>query len=103
MERAAIEVARRLPTAVSVACVDPVLAEDVQLREGTEVEVIGLNAIAQSRYPCNAVALDSVMLCRFSFPNIAALATRMPGLPATAMSDTRPGRRCAATPQTTEP
>src|SRR5690606_34117781 len=26
------------------------------------------------------VALDSVMLCRFSFPNIAALATRMPGL-----------------------
>ncbi len=26
----AIEVARRLPTAVSVACVDPVLAEDVQ-------------------------------------------------------------------------
>lgn len=43
-------------------------------------EVIGLNAISQSRYPSNAVALDSVMLCRFSFPNIAALATRMPGL-----------------------
>ena len=43
-------------------------------------EIIGLNAISQSRYPCNAVALDSVMLCRFSFPNIAALATRMPGL-----------------------
>jgi CRP/FNR family transcriptional regulator len=43
-------------------------------------EVIGLNAISQSRYPCNAVALDSVVLCRFSFPNIAALATRMPGL-----------------------
>ena len=41
-------------------------------------EVIGLNAISQSRYPCNAVALDSVVLCRFSFPNIAALATRMP-------------------------
>jgi CRP/FNR family transcriptional regulator len=41
-------------------------------------EVIGLNAI--SRYPCNAVALDSVMLCRFSFPNIAALASRVPGL-----------------------
>ena len=43
-------------------------------------EVIGLNAISHSRYPCNAVALDSVMLCKFSFPNIAALATRMPGL-----------------------
>jgi CRP/FNR family transcriptional regulator len=43
-------------------------------------EVIGLNAISQARYPCNAVALDTVMLCRFSFPNIAALATRMPGL-----------------------
>ena len=43
-------------------------------------EVIGLNAISQARYPCNAVALDSVMLCRFSFPNIVALASRMPGL-----------------------
>lgn len=43
-------------------------------------EIIGLNAISQARYPCNAVALDSVQLCRFSFPNIAALATRMPGL-----------------------
>jgi CRP/FNR family transcriptional regulator len=26
------------------------------------------------------VALDSVQLCRFSFPNIAALASRVPGL-----------------------
>lgn len=43
-------------------------------------EVIGLNAISQSRYPCNAVALDTVMLCRFSFPMMATLATRMPGL-----------------------
>jgi CRP/FNR family transcriptional regulator, anaerobic regulatory protein len=43
-------------------------------------EVIGLNAISQTRYPSNAVALDSVILCRFSFPNIAALAMRMPGL-----------------------
>jgi len=43
-------------------------------------EVIGLNAISQARYPSNAVALDSVVLCRFSFPNIAALAMRMPGL-----------------------
>ena len=34
----------------------------------------------KTRYPCNAVALDSVMLCRFSFPKIAALATRVPGL-----------------------
>ena len=43
-------------------------------------EVIGLSAISQARYPSNAVAMDSVVLCRFSFPNIAALATRMPGL-----------------------
>ena len=45
-------------------------------------EIIGLNAISQSRYPCNAVALDTVMLCRFSFPKMALLATRMPGLQA---------------------
>lgn len=43
-------------------------------------EVIGLSAISQAKYPCNAVSLDSVVLCRFSFPNIAALASRMPGL-----------------------
>ncbi len=43
-------------------------------------EVIGLSAISRARFPCNAVALDCVHLCRFSFPNIAALATRMPGL-----------------------
>ena len=45
-------------------------------------EVIGLNAISHSRYPCNAVALDTVMLCRFSFPKMALLATRLPGLQA---------------------
>jgi CRP/FNR family transcriptional regulator, anaerobic regulatory protein len=43
-------------------------------------EVIGLSAISHARYPCNAVALDSVMLCRFSFDTMAALAGRMPGL-----------------------
>ncbi len=43
-------------------------------------ELIGLSAISQSRYPCNAVALDTVALCRFSFPMMATLATRMPGL-----------------------
>ena len=43
-------------------------------------EVIGLNAIHSARYPCNAVALDTVMLCRFSFPKMAMLAARMPGL-----------------------
>jgi CRP/FNR family transcriptional regulator len=45
-------------------------------------EVIGLNAIAQPRYPCNAVALETTMLCRFSFPKMALLATRLPGLQA---------------------
>jgi len=45
-------------------------------------EVIGLNAISHARYPCNAIALDTVMLCRFSFPKMALLATRLPGLQA---------------------
>lgn len=43
-------------------------------------EVIGLNAIDGEHYPCNAIAVDTVMLCRFSFPKIAVLATRLPGL-----------------------
>jgi CRP/FNR family transcriptional regulator len=45
-------------------------------------EVIGLNAISQDTYPCNAVALDTTVLCKFSFPKMAMLATRMPGLQA---------------------
>lgn len=43
-------------------------------------EVIGLNAIDGEHYPCNAVALDTVMLCRFSFPKISVLARQLPGL-----------------------
>lgn len=43
-------------------------------------EVIGLDAIDGEHYPCNAVALDTTMLCRFSFPQMALLATRLPGL-----------------------
>lgn len=43
-------------------------------------EVIGLNAIHAARYPANAIALDPVMLCRFSFPQMSLLATRLPGL-----------------------
>ena len=43
-------------------------------------EVIGLNAIDGDRYPCNAVALDTATLCRFSFPRISMLATRLPGV-----------------------
>ncbi|MCX7555600.1 helix-turn-helix domain-containing protein [Xanthomonadaceae bacterium JHOS43] len=43
-------------------------------------EIIGLNAIDGDRYPCNAVALDTVMLCRFSFPKMALLASRLPKL-----------------------
>lgn len=45
-------------------------------------EVIGLNAIHSARFPCSALALDTVTLCRFSFPLMATLATRMPGLQA---------------------
>jgi CRP/FNR family transcriptional regulator len=43
-------------------------------------EIIGLSAIENERYPCNAAALDNVTLCRFSFARIATLATRLPGL-----------------------
>ncbi|GMU67819.1 MAG: Crp/Fnr family transcriptional regulator [Steroidobacteraceae bacterium] len=43
-------------------------------------EMIGLSAISRTRYPCNAIALEPAVLCRFSFPSMAALATRMPGL-----------------------
>ena len=43
-------------------------------------EVIGLSAIDGEHYPCNAVALDTVMLCRFSFPKISVLASQLPGL-----------------------
>lgn len=43
-------------------------------------EVIGLDGIAGDRYPCNAVALDTVALCRFSFPRMSVLAARLPGL-----------------------
>lgn len=43
-------------------------------------EIIGLSAVDGERYPCNAIALDSVRLCRFSFPKISMLAMRLPGL-----------------------
>lgn len=43
-------------------------------------EMVGLNAIHPARYPCNAIALDTVYLCRFSFPALATLATRLPGI-----------------------
>lgn len=43
-------------------------------------ELIGLNAIHPEVYPCDAVALDTVEVCRFSFPALATLATRMPGI-----------------------
>ena len=43
-------------------------------------EVIGLNAIHTEVYPCDAIALDTVYVCRFSFPALATLATRIPGV-----------------------
>jgi len=43
-------------------------------------EMIGLNAIHASKYPCDAVALDSVYVCRFSFPALATLAAKIPGV-----------------------
>lgn len=43
-------------------------------------EVIGLDAIYPDRFPCNAVALDATSFCRFSFPAISALASRVPAV-----------------------
>jgi len=41
-------------------------------------EMVGLNAIHPEKYPCEAVALDTVYVCRFSFPALATLAMRIP-------------------------
>jgi CRP/FNR family transcriptional regulator len=43
-------------------------------------EMIGLNAIHPAKYPCDAIALDTAYVCRFSFPALATLATRFPGV-----------------------
>ena len=43
-------------------------------------EMVGLNAIHPEHYPCDAVAVDSVYLCRFSFPALETLAAQMPGI-----------------------
>lgn len=43
-------------------------------------EMIGLNAIYPERYPCDAMALETTQLCRFSFPAMSALAARMPSV-----------------------
>jgi len=41
-------------------------------------EMIGLDAIHPAQYPCDAIALDTVYVCRFSFPALATLAARIP-------------------------
>ena len=43
-------------------------------------EMIGLDAIHPAKYPCDAIALDVVEVCRFSFPALATLAQRIPGV-----------------------
>jgi CRP/FNR family transcriptional regulator len=43
-------------------------------------ELIGLNGIYAARYPCDAIALDTTTLCRFSFPAMAMLAQKVPRL-----------------------
>lgn len=40
-------------------------------------EVVGLDAIYPEHYPCNAVALETTLCCRFSFSAMSALATRL--------------------------
>lgn len=41
-------------------------------------EVIGLAAIYEKRFPCDAVAVDTAYLCRFEFRTLATLTTRLP-------------------------
>lgn len=41
-------------------------------------EMIGLDAIHPDKYPCDAIALDTVYVCRFSFAALTTLATRIP-------------------------
>lgn len=41
-------------------------------------EMVGLNAIHPEKYPCEAVALDTVYVCRFSFPALATVAAKIP-------------------------
>lgn len=43
-------------------------------------ELVGLDGLYPTVYPCTATALDTTTVCRFSFPAMATLATRMPGL-----------------------
>lgn len=62
--------------------VDDSLGNEQVLGFSLPGEVIGLNAIHGERYPCNAVALDTVSLCRISFPRLSMLATKMPTLQA---------------------
>jgi CRP/FNR family transcriptional regulator len=41
-------------------------------------EMIGLNAIHPEKYPCDAVALNTVYVCRFSFAALTTLAAKIP-------------------------
>jgi len=41
-------------------------------------EMIGLNAIHPEKYPCDAIAMDTVHVCRFSFSALTTLATKIP-------------------------
>ncbi len=43
-------------------------------------ELVGLNGVYPARYPCSAVVLDTTTICRFSFPAMATLASRIPGI-----------------------
>lgn len=46
----------------------------------TPGEMIGLDAVHTARYSCSAIALDTTLLCRFSFGAMANLAQEMPDL-----------------------
>ncbi len=41
-------------------------------------EMVGLNAIYPEQFPCDAVTLEPTQFCRFSFPAMSELASRVP-------------------------
>lgn len=43
-------------------------------------ELVGLNAIDPETYPCDAIALGRVEVCRFAFPALVTLAARIPSV-----------------------
>jgi len=78
LERMRVGGVDSMATTAHVTCVTDLDGRERVLGFHFPGEVIGLDGIDGERYPCDAVALDTVALCRFSFPRMADLAMRLP-------------------------